>query len=170
MEKTDLVNEDSNEVSESSVEAADVNNERRERAIATIAQVSESYEGLIPHPTHFREFEEIHPGSAKWFLDAATEERQHRHEMDRIAAKHAGRISILTAVLGWTIIMGLLATAIFFAFVGLNVPAYIVSSITIITVSLFAAPTVVSFFKRTFEKDLQSLSNVDEVSDEEKDR
>ena len=71
-----------------------------------LAEYAESYEGIIPHPRHFREFEETHPGAAKWFLDAATEERRHRHAMERMIAKQVGLMSILTALLGWLVIIG----------------------------------------------------------------
>lgn len=48
-----------------------------------IVAVFESYQGPLPHPRHFREFESASPGSAKIILEMAQAEQRHRHEMQR---------------------------------------------------------------------------------------
>ena len=64
-----------------------------------IVAVFESYQGPLPHPRHFREFEIASPGSAKIILEMAQAEQMHRHRMQR--ARPPIRIVDWRAVCCW---------------------------------------------------------------------
>lgn len=48
------------------------------------ASFSEHYQGVVAHPRHLAQFEQIVPGSAARMMDWAEDEANHRREMERL--------------------------------------------------------------------------------------
>lgn len=106
----------------------------KSQVLVMIQRRQEYYEGPLPHPQLFREYEDILPGAADRIITMAERQQEHRMQLEKIAisgqVKSNGRGQIFGFV---TFIFGLFIS-IAFAYFGMYTFAGILATSTLATV------------------------------------
>lgn len=93
-----------------------------------------SYEGPIPPPEQFGQYENILPGSADRILTMAENEQKHRIEIENKAIHSNTSFNRRGQLLGFFALILMLGLAVFFAFQGMQVWAGTVGTVTVVTI------------------------------------
>ena len=86
-----------------------------------------SFVGPLPPPTMYREYEDVHAGSAERILVMAEKEQNHRTAWEREALSASGQETKRGQWLGFTITMGCIGAAMVLDVIGQEVVAGIVA-------------------------------------------
>lgn len=92
-----------------------VNQGQREQIVLrmTTLLASEQFSGPIAHPRHFREYEEILPGSAERILVMAEKAQSHNHTMDQKVVRASIRENHWGMALGFATLVLLICLAMY---------------------------------------------------------
>ena len=102
-----------------------VSGKQRDQVLAQVLSVvySERFSGPMPHPRHFRDYEDILPGSAERILRMAENAQEHNRQMEG-AIVHAQIADQKRGMnFGFAALLVILSAAAFFAFFGNNIAA-----------------------------------------------
>lgn len=83
-----------------------------------VVETSTTFNGPIPPPQHFKEYEVILPGSADRILAMAEKEQSHRHSWEKSHLNWDGLCNVVGLTLGWLLSLCLAGGAIYCASIG----------------------------------------------------
>lgn len=114
----------------------------------------ESFEGPIPHPKMFKEYESILPGSADRILAMAEKQQEHRMGLEKTAVEGQVKSNLRGQIIGFIVLVLGLVLSVVFAFLGMKTFAGSFATGTIVVlVSLFVGG------KTSIKKELKDKQN-----------
>lgn len=116
---------------------ADIPAEQKEKIksqVLVMFEQREYFEGPLPHPKMFKQYESILPGSADRIITMAEKQQDHRMQLEKIAIEGQVKSNVRGQSFGFaTFIVGLLVS-IAFAYFGMYTYAGILATGTIVTI------------------------------------
>lgn len=97
-------------------------NQIKHRVGIIIQQASSSFQGPIPHPDHFAQYDKVLPGAAERILKMAEREQENRHKHEDVT----DRLFLRGLYLGTLIIVLLIGLAVLALYLGHPGPAIII--------------------------------------------
>ena len=122
-------------------EAIDVNSfiqslpkDKRSMAEDLILAIAESkvYQGPIPPPEDFREYEAVLPGASKDILDMTKSQQEHRIDMEKKIVEHAIRSEHRGQLYGFILGVICICGALFASYIGVQGLSYILATTTLL--------------------------------------
>jgi uncharacterized membrane protein len=99
---------------------------QRTQIVARLTRVvssNENFSGPIAHPKHFREYEEILPGSAERIISMAESAQAHNQDMERAIVQGSIRTSRDAMYLGYSVLLILICSGFYAGLNGNNILA-----------------------------------------------
>jgi uncharacterized membrane protein len=110
------------------------------KSIVARVLLHEQYKGVFPHPANLREFDEVVSNGAERAFALTELEQQHRHKCDdklidsQIDAQHSfDSDRRMLIILGFVVVLLLVAGAIILAAIGKNLGAGVLGGVSILT-------------------------------------
>ena len=94
----------------------------------------EYFEGPLPHPQMFKQYDSILPGSADRIITMAEKQQNHRMELERMAISGQVKSNNRGQVFGFVLVIFILLVAIAFAYLDMQNFAGTLATVTLVTI------------------------------------